>query len=125
MTDLRLVRQVTGAWNRSERQVCLRLHTDETSRTDDFCMVIDDIQPLVSLLLQLSGRFQGTDVTIRQVAPLKPNAVGIGETEDGEHVLQIEVGPTTLAFQLPPAMSRKLGYALITVGGSTPGGVPN
>jgi hypothetical protein len=61
---------------------------------------------LVVLLLQLSGVL-GPRLEDRQALPLQPDGMRLGETEDGAHVLQVDIGETTLAFSLTPHMSSR------------------
>ena len=82
-----------------------------------------DVQPLVVLLLMLSGktgvRRPPTSGEV-QVVPLHLDSVGLGEIKDGV-VLRVVIGETALAFALSPGMSRELGRALMTLSASGSG----
>jgi hypothetical protein len=85
-----------------------------------FLIAPADVQPLVVLILMLSGkvgprRRRDPDAHTRQMVPLHLDSVGLGETEAGEIVLQLNMGEIELAFMLSPGMSRDLGQALTTV----------
>jgi len=45
-------------------------------------------------------------------------AVALGETDDGDLVLELNVGQTALAFFLPVNACRMLGQALLTLAAS-------
>lgn len=121
MVEAGIVQEVFGDWNPTRRQVRLRVQAEKLEQPHDFLIPAEDIQALVILLLQLSGKLGRPSAEGRQTLPLRPDSLGLGETEDGAFVLQLDVGETTLAFNLPPHMSRKLGYALITVSAAADG----
>jgi hypothetical protein len=123
MIEAGIVQDVSGDWNPGRREIRLRFQTGHSDQFYDFLIPASDIQALVILLLQLSGKLGASAMEERHTLPLRPDGLALGETEDGDFVLQLDVGQTTLAFNLTPDMSKKLGYALITV--STPsGGAP-
>jgi hypothetical protein len=120
MTQSRIVRYVSGDWNSAAGQVRLRIEAESTDEPQDFLIGPADVQPLVVLLLMLSSkvgprRRRDPKVDTRQVVPLHLDTVGLGETEAGEIVLQLDVGEVELAFVLSHGMSRDLGQALMTV----------
>jgi hypothetical protein len=120
MTQSRVVRYVSGDWNPALGQVRLRLEADPAGEPQDFLIASGDVQPLIVLLLILSGKVgaqrpPGAKEQTQQMVPLHLDSVGLGETEDGENVLQLMIGETELAFVLSPGMSRALGHALMTL----------
>jgi hypothetical protein len=125
MVEAGIVHEVSGDFNPALRQVRLRVQAEKLDHPHDFLIPAEDIQALVILLLQLSAKLGGPNSDVRQTLPLNPDSLGIGETEDGSFVLHLDVGETTLAFNLPPHMSRRLGYALITVSAAAEGGAAN
>ena len=79
-----------------------------------------DVQPLVVLLLMLSGKVGTRRQPVSgevQVVLLHLDSVGLGEIEDGI-VLRVVIGETALAFALSPGLSRDLGRALMTLSAS-------
>ena len=67
-------------------------------------------------MLMLSGKAgsglpRDAGAESRPTLPLPLNSVGLGETEDGDTVLQLDIGQTALAFAMPAAASRKLGQS--------------
>jgi hypothetical protein len=120
MTESSIVRYVSGDWNAARGHVRLRIETDKLGQPQDLLIAPGDIQALVVLLLTLSGkagagRTRGLNDESRQTLPLDLDSIALGETEDGEIVLQVDVGRTALAFSLPPDMSRELGHTLMTL----------
>jgi hypothetical protein len=83
----------------------------------------EDVQPLVMLLLMLSGKVGVRRPPVSgevQVVPLRLDSVALGEIEDGI-VLRVVIGEIALAFALSPGMSRDLGRALMTLSTSARG----
>src|ERR1700681_2928560 len=110
MTQSKVVRYVSGDWNATLGQVRLRLEAEPAGEPQDFLIAPGDVQPLVVLLLMLSGKVgaqrpSGPKEQTQQMIPLHLDSVGLGETEDGEIVLQLDIGETALAFTLSPGMS--------------------
>jgi hypothetical protein len=119
MTQSRVVRYVSGDWNSAAGQVRLRIEADSADEPQDFLIGPADVQPLVVLLLMLSSkvgprRRRDPSADMRPVVPLHLDTVGLGETEAGEIVLQLDIGEVELAFVLSHGMSRDLGQALMT-----------
>src|SRR5262249_30816815 len=102
----RFVRSVSGEWDPVLGRVCLRFEGDAVGGPRDFFLAPEDVQPLVLLLLMLSGK-----VGVRRppesgevrVVPLRLDSVGLGEIEDGV-VLRVVIGEIALAFALSPGM---------------------
>jgi hypothetical protein len=120
MTQSRIVRYVSGDWNATLGQVRLRLEAELAGEPQDFLIAPADVQPLVVLLLMLSGKVgarrpREPKEQTQQLVPLHLDSVGLGETEEGEIVLQLDIGETALAFTLSSGMSRDLGQALMTL----------
>jgi hypothetical protein len=88
----------------------------------------EDVQPLVVLLLMLSGKVGTRRQPVSgevQVVLLHLDSVGLGEIEDGGIVLRVVIGETALPFALSPGMSRELGRALMTLSASASGDPAN
>jgi hypothetical protein len=121
MPDATIVRYVSGDWSPALGHVRLRVESDKLGQPQDLLFSPADIQPLIILLLVLSGKagpatLAETEIDVRDVVPLRPDALGLGETDDGDIVLQLDIGQTTLAFSLPSNVSRQLGQSLIALG---------
>ena len=56
MTESRVLRFVSGDWDPVLGRVCLRLEGDAVDHPKDFLLAPEDVQPLVILLLMLSGK---------------------------------------------------------------------
>ena len=118
-----VVRYVSGDWNPVLGRVCLRLEGDAVEEPREFLLAPQDVQPLVVLLLMLSGKtgvHRPPASGEVQVVPLHLDSVGLGEIEEGI-VLPVAIGETALAFALSPGMSRELGRALMTLSASASG----
>jgi hypothetical protein len=119
MTGPNIVRYVSGDWNDASGHVRLRIESDCAGEPQELLVALADVQPLVVLLLMLSSkagaRQPHASSEVRRLVPLRLNSVGIGESEDGEIVLQIDVGETALAFVVSPGLCEDLGRALMTV----------
>jgi hypothetical protein len=123
MSESRIVRYVSGDWNAALGRVRLRLEADAVDEPKDFEFAPQDVQPLVVLLLMLSGKIGARRPTsdAAEMVPLHLDSVGLGETEDGGIVLRLDIGETALAFMLSPGMCRDLGRALMTLSAATTG----
>jgi hypothetical protein len=99
----------------------MRVEGDAVDGPREFLLAREDVQPLVVLLLMLSGKTGVRRPPVSgevQVVPLHLDSVGLGEIEDGGIVLRVVIGATALAFALSPGMSRDLGHALMTLSAS-------
>jgi hypothetical protein len=123
VTEAGLVRHVSGDWNPGERHVRLRIEADKLQQPQDLLIALGDVQALVILLLVLSGKAGAAspraNAESRPTLPLPLDSFGLGEAEDGDTVLQLDIGRTTLAFSLPAGASRKLGHSLLTLSASS------
>jgi hypothetical protein len=127
MAKSSVVRFVSGEWDPVRGRVCLRVEGDAVDGPRDFFLAREDVQPLVLLLLMLSGKVGVRRPPVSgevQVVPLPLDSVGLGEIEDGI-VLRVVIGETALAFALSPGMSRDLGRALMTLSASASGELAN
>ena len=123
MNKSRAVRYVSGDWNAVLGRVCLRIEGDTVEEPRDLLLAPEDVQPLVMLLLMLSGKVGVRQPPVSgevQVVPLPLDSVGLGEIEGGI-VLRVVIGETALAFALSQGMSRELGRALMTLSASASG----
>jgi len=123
MGKSRVVRYVSGDWDPVPGRVCLRLEADVGDEPRDFLLAPEDVQPLVVLLLMLSGKVGVRRPQVSgevQVVPLPLDSVGLGEIKGGI-VLRVVIGETALAFALSQGMSRELGRALMTLSASASG----
>jgi len=123
MNKSRAVRYVSGDWNAVLGCVCLRIEGDTVEEPRDLLLAPEDVQPLVVLLLMLSGKVGVRRPPVSgevQVVPLPLDSVGLGEIEGGI-VLRVVIGETALAFALSQGMSRELGRALMTLSASASG----
>jgi hypothetical protein len=121
MTDAGVVRHASGDWNPGDSHVRIRIEADKLDKPQDMLIAVGDVQALIVLLLVLSGkagygRPRRATSESRPTLPLPLDGVGLAETADGDPVLQLDIGPTSLAFAMPAAASRTLGQSLLTLG---------
>ena len=115
-----VVRFVSGDWDPALGHIRLRIEGDGGEEPQDFLLAAGDVQSLVILLLILSGKAgprqaHGPGGGVRETFPLYLDSAGLGETEDGQTVLQLNVGQTELAFILSQGMTRDLGRSMLTL----------
>ncbi len=123
MAKAGIVHHVSGDWRPGEPHVRLRIETRGLDEPQDLLLGIGDVQAFVTLLLVLSGKAGATkgrdsDAFGRPAFPLPINSMGLGETETGDTVLQMNIGETTLAFAMPSSASAKLGQSLLAMSAS-------
>ena len=121
MADIGLVRQVSGEWNRAASVVRLRIDAEKLDQPQDVLIAPRDLPPLIGLLLELGGKTGaaspvGPGDEGRTIKPLRIDSLALGETEDGDTVIEINVGQVALAFYLPSAACRELGQTLLALG---------
>src|SRR5271154_4061247 len=93
VTEAGIIRHVSGDWNPSHGHVRLRIEADKLDQPQDVSIAPGDVQALIVLLLVLSGRAgvpSGEPGENRQALPLPLDAISLGETEDGDTVLQLD-----------------------------------
>jgi hypothetical protein len=123
MAEASVVHHVSGDWRPGEPHVRLRIETRGLDEPQDLLLAVGDVQAFVTLLLVLSGK-AGTakerdpDAFGRPAFPLPIDSMGLGETETGDTVLQMNIGETTLAFAMPSSASPKLGQSLLAMSAS-------
>jgi hypothetical protein len=121
MMEAGIVRHASGDWNPGDSHVRIRIEADKLDQPQDLLIAVADVQALIVLLLVLSGkaadgRSRRARSESRPTLPLPLDAVGLAETADGDTVLQLDIGQTSLAFAMPAAVSRTLGQSLLTLG---------
>ena len=93
----------------------------------DLCLRTEDVQHLVSILLALSceakrlqppPQFEGPP---GRALPLPLTAINVGQTEDDQIFLLLEVGTASLMFGLPPATLGEIGQTLLALSARTAG----
>jgi hypothetical protein len=87
----------------------------------DLCLRIGDVQHLVGILLALAceaKRLQpppASDGPPNNAIPLPLSAINVGQTDDDQTFLMLEVGTASLMFGLPPAMLSEVGQTLLAL----------
>jgi hypothetical protein len=87
----------------------------------DLCLRTEDVQNLISILLALSceakrlqppPQFEGPP---GRAIPLPVSAINVGQTEDDQTFLLLEVGTASLMFGVPPATLGEIGQTLLAL----------
>jgi hypothetical protein len=87
----------------------------------DICLRIEDVQHLIGILLALSceakRRQPPTDVDAPPAAaiPLPVSAINVGQTDDGQTFLMLEIGTTSLMFAVPQSTLTEVGQTLLAL----------
>lgn len=87
----------------------------------DLCLRIQDVQYMVSIMLALgceAKRLQGipeTEPPPKGAIPLPLSAINIGQDDDNQTFLMLEVGAAALMFGMPSAALEELGQTLLAL----------
>lgn len=118
MTETGFMKRVSGEWDHSHGSVRLRIDADQPGQPQQLCIKAKDIDGLISLLLALCSKAAPPPqeaLENRTIRPFAANSVLLGSTDDGDIVLEMRVGPTSLAFMIPADMCLELGQTLLTL----------
>jgi hypothetical protein len=87
----------------------------------DLCLRIDDVQHLIGILLALSceakRRQPPTEIDAPPPAaiPLPVSAINVGQSDDGQTFLMLEVGTASLMFAVPQSTLTEVGQTLLAL----------
>jgi hypothetical protein len=85
----------------------------------DLCIRTQDLKYLVSLLLNLGCEARrrqapnGTDVPPGEAIPLPLDAINVGQSDDDQSFLLLEVGIASLMFMLSPNCLEQIGQTML------------
>jgi hypothetical protein len=91
----------------------------------ELCLRIEDVQHLIGILLALSCEAKRRhpaaelDAPPGAAIPLPVSAINVGQTDDNQTFLMLEVGTTSLMFAVPPATLCEVGQALLALSAAT------
>jgi Protein of unknown function (DUF2478) len=91
----------------------------------DLCLRIDDVQHLIGILLALSCEAKRRqppmeiDAPPPAAIPLPVSAINVGQTDDGQTFLMLEVGTTSLMFAVPQSTLAEVGQTLLALSART------
>jgi len=98
-TEARAVRHVSVEWDGSSDLVRICVEPDRTDQPRDLLLAPGEVQALILMLLALSGKAGGPSNFEGPTVPIEPDSVGIGETPEGDVVLQWgSAGPRWLSL---------------------------
>ncbi len=92
----------------------------------DICIRTDDVKYLVSLLLNLgceAKRRQSSptpDAPPTEAIPLPLDAINVGQSDDDQPFLLLEVGIASLMFMLSPNCLEQIGQTMLTLSAKSP-----
>jgi hypothetical protein len=96
----------------------------------DICLRTEDVQYMVSILLALSCEARRlnpppeADAPPRAAIPLPLSAINVGQDEDDQTFMMVEVGGAALMFGIPPNFLKDVGQMLLALSAS-PSGKPS
>jgi len=115
----RAVSFVTGKVAADGRSIVLRVETAGDAPID-LAVATPDVPYLTTLLLMLGDRaVQCADAPPGPVplhmTPLPLRSLSLAETDEGETLLVLEVGGSTIAVSLPPVIMSEIGRSMLTL----------
>jgi hypothetical protein len=112
------VLQVVGDIAPSGETIGLQIERSDQGPVD-LCIRTEDVKYLVSLLLNLGCEakrrqsFPRPDVTPTEAIPLPLQAISVGQSDDDQPFLLLEVGIASLMFMLSPACLDQIGQTIL------------
>jgi hypothetical protein len=109
------------------KAIGLRIQRSEQGPVD-LCLRSEDVQYFISLILALSHeakRLQPApefDLPPSAAIPLPITAINVGQTNDDQAFLMLDVGFVSLTFGLPPASLEEVGQTLLALSACTSSG---
>jgi hypothetical protein len=119
-SDPPFVIDVVGEVAPNGEAIALRIQRSAQGQVD-LCLRTEDVQNLISILLALSceakrlqppPQFEGPP---GRAIPLPVSAINVGQTEDDQTFLLLEVGTASLMFGVPPATLGEIGQTLLAL----------
>jgi hypothetical protein len=113
-----LVVHVVGDIEPSGETIGLQIERSEQGPVN-LCIRTEDVKYLVSLLLNLGSeakRRQSSpraDVPPTEAIPLPLDAINVGQSDDDQPFLLLEVGITSLVFMVSPACLEQVGQTML------------
>jgi len=111
---------VVGDIEQSGEAIGLRIERSEQGPVD-LCLRTEDVKYLVSLLLNLgceAKRRQSSprpDAPPTEAIPLPLDAINVGQSDDDQPFLLLEVGIASLMFMVSPACLEQVGQTMLTL----------
>jgi len=93
----------------------------------DICLRTEDVQYMVSILLALSCEARRlnppaeADTPPRAAIPLPLSAINVGQDEDDQTFMMVEVGGAALMFGIPPDFLKEVGQMMLALSASSSG----
>ncbi len=122
--DPPFVIDVLGEVAANGNAIALRIQRSEQAPVD-LCLRVEDVQHLVGILLTLSWEAKRRqprsefDAPPTQAIPVPVSAINIGQNDNDQTFLMLEVGAASLMFGLSPAVLEEVGQTLIALSART------
>jgi hypothetical protein len=113
-----VVLQVAGDVTPRGEAIGLQIERSEQGPVD-LCIRTEDVKYLVSLLLNLGCEAKrrqsspGPDVPPTEAIPLPLDAINVGQSDDDQPFLLLEVGIASLMFMVSPAILDQVGQMML------------
>ena len=115
-----LVMQVVGNVSPNGEAIGLEIERSDQGPVD-LCVRTQDLKYFVSLLLNLGCEARrrqapgGNDAPPTEAIPLSLDAINVGQNDDDQTFLLLEVGSASLMFMLSPNCLEQIGQTLLAM----------
>jgi hypothetical protein len=113
--------QVVGDVAPNGEAIGLQIERSELGPVD-LCLRIQDVKYLVNMLLNLGCEARprqaaggGNDAPPTEVIPLPLDAINVGQSDDDQTFLLLEVGIASLMFMLSPNCLEQIGQTMLVL----------
>ncbi len=112
------VMHVVGGVAPNGEAISLQIERSEQGPVD-LCVRTQDVKYLVSMLLNLGCEARcrqvpvGTDTPPTEAIPLPLDAINVGQSDDDQTFLLLEVGIASLMFMLSPSRLEQIGQTIL------------
>lgn len=119
------VLHVDGEVAASGEAICLHIVRSEQGPVE-FRLRAEDVQYMVSILLALSCEAKRrqppqADAPPNDAIPLPLSAINVGQDDNNQTFLMVEIGTTALMFGVPPSCLKEIGQTLLTLSAAPSG----
>jgi hypothetical protein len=122
---LPFVTDVLGEVAQSGDAIGLRIQRSEQGPVDIY-LRIEDVQHIVSIMLVLCSEAQQRrpvepDAPPAGAVPVPLTAINIGQDDRQQTFMMLEIGASSLVFELPSASLKEVGQTLLALSAQAPG----
>ena len=115
-----VVMQVVGDVSQNGEAIGLQIERSDQNPVD-LCLRTQDLKYFVSILLNLGCEARRrqvpamTDAPPTEAIPLPLHAINVGQSDDDQTFLLLEVGSASLMFMLSPSCLEQIGQTLLAM----------